>query len=50
MDDPNANRAAIALLLLIASWTAIFVWFNPLGWAVAAGLAFVGLVVAPPLP
>ena len=50
MDDTTASRTAMALLLLLAAWAVIFIWFNPIGWFSAAVLAAVAVLVAPRLP
>jgi hypothetical protein len=50
MDDPTANRAAMALLLLLTAWAVIFLWFNPIGWSSAAVLVVAAFLVAPRLP
>ena len=49
MDNPTANRAAMALLLLVAAWAVIFTWFNPIGWFSAAVLVVAAFLVAPRL-
>lgn len=49
MDDPTANRAAMALLLLLTAWAACFIWFNPIGWFSATVLMVAALLVAPRL-
>ena len=50
MDNPTANRAAMALLLLLAAWAVCFLWFNPIGWFSAAVLVVVAFFAAPRLP
>jgi hypothetical protein len=50
MVDPTANRAAMALLLLLAAWFVCFLWFNPIGWFTAAVLVVAAFLVAPRLP
>jgi len=49
MDDPAANRAVLALLLLVAAWAVIFLWFKPTGWFIAAVMVAVAFCVAPQL-
>jgi hypothetical protein len=46
----NANRPALFVLLTLAAWVVMFAWFNPAGWILAAVLAFMAMVAAPPLP
>jgi uncharacterized membrane protein YhhN len=50
MGDPYARRTALALLLLMAAWAVGLLLFSPTGWLIAAGLAFMAMVAAPPLP
>jgi hypothetical protein len=50
MVDPTANRAAMALLLLLAAWFVCFLLFNPIGWFTAAVLVMVAFFAAPRLP
>ena len=50
MDYLNANRAAMALLLLLTAWAVVFIWFDPTGWIIAAVLALMAMVVAPASP
>jgi hypothetical protein len=38
------------MLFSVAAWVVMFAWFNPVGWSVAAVLAFMAMVAAPPLP
>jgi hypothetical protein len=49
MDDPTTNRAAMALLLLLAAWAVCFLWFNPIGWFTAAVLVVAAFLAAPRL-
>lgn len=49
MDDPTANRVAMALLLILTAWAVIFLWFNPTGWLTAGVLVAVAFWVAPRL-
>ena len=49
MGEPTAIRTVMALLLLVAAWAVIFIWFNPIGWFSAAVLAAVAVLVAPRL-
>jgi hypothetical protein len=50
MDDPTANRVAMALLLLLTACAVCLLWFSPTGWFTAGVLAAVAFLVAPRLP